>query len=305
MTVLQVIIFAFTEGLTEFLPVSSTAHLLLLDQLWPVADRQLWAVFSVVIQLGAMLAVLGVFWHELWQAKKIWGRLLVTIIPTLILGLIFNNLIEAYLQDATKLTGWVLLGGGIFFTGLDYLWQSQITAPKIPYQKQVAATSYPRLALVGVAQALAMIPGVSRSAATLFGARALGFSQMAATKLSFILGLPTIAAASAFMVLKQVHAFALSYCPPCPCPPLPSSCTPGTNFFDADCLTCTCSACPTAHYSIFTQPLDLVLILLGSLVAFTVAAITAKFFIKILGTKPFWYFGLYRVLIGLWWLSLF
>jgi undecaprenyl-diphosphatase len=279
MTFLQVCLFSLVEGLSEFLPISSTAHLLLLDHFSPVANRDFFAVFSVFIQAGAMLAVLAIFLRQLWQAKNIWFRLLIAIIPTLILGLIFNDLIENYLKNATAFTGWALLTGGVFFSLLDYLWRKRPEPPVSPkasslpeYASQVATTSYPRLALLGVAQAVAMIPGVSRSAATIFGARALGFSKMAATKLSFILGLPTIAGASALVLIKQL--------------PLTHPQTLKT-------------------YSVFNSPSDLILMLTGAFISFLAALATAKLFIKLLGAQPFYYWGIYRLFIGLIWLLVF
>ncbi len=279
MTYLQAFILAIVEGLTEFIPVSSTAHILLADKLLGgVANRELFASFSIFVQLGAMLAVLSIFLKQLWQNKNIWGKIILAFIPTVVIGAFFYPLVKAYLQDASPLTGWALLGGGLLFTTLDYYWQKQsITQQKssshnnqAPYLETVEKASWWQLLLIGTGQTAAIIPGVSRSASTIFTARAVGFSQLAATQFSFILALPTIAAASGFDLLQEfLHRQ-----------------TPGV-------------------YSVFNQSQDLWLMIFGAVIAFLVALFTCNFFIKILGKKPFFWWGAYRLLVGLFWLWLF
>lgn len=281
MTYLQAFILAIVEGLTEFIPVSSTAHILLADKLLGgVTNRELFASFSIFIQLGAMLAVLSLFLKQLWQNKNIWGKIIIAFIPTVVIGIFFYPFVKAYLQDASPLTGWALLGGGLLFTALDYYWQKKTTPTTItnaspdnnqaPYLPTVKKATWWQLLLIGTGQTAAIVPGVSRSAATIFTARAVGFPQLAATQFSFILALPTIAAASGLDLLQEfLHRQ-----------------TPGL-------------------YSIFNQPQDLVLMFFGALVAFFTALLTCNFFIKILGKKPFFWWGIYRVLVGLVWLFLF
>lgn len=279
MTYLQAFILALVEGLTEFIPVSSTAHILLADRLLGgVTNRELFASFSIFVQLGAMLAVLSLFLKQLWQNKNIWGKIIIAFIPTIIVGMIFYPLVKNYLQDASPLTGWMLLGGGLLFMALDYYWQKKnltttavsLNNNQAPYLETVTKASWWQLLLIGTGQTAAIVPGVSRSAATIFTARALGFSQLAATQFSFILALPTIAAASGFDLLQEfLHSQTLGI------------------------------------YSVFNQSSDLLLMFFGAAIAFLTALLTCNFFIKILGKKPFLWWGIYRLIIGLFWFWLF
>lgn len=294
MTYLQALILAIVEGLTEFLPISSTAHILLAEKFLQVSNRELFASFTIFIQLGAMLAVLFLFLKQLWQSKDIWWKIILAFIPTGLLGVLFFPLVKNYLQDASPLTGWMLIGGGIIFTFLDWFWRqkaeknpaanAKITATSSDsYLPAVKKAPWWKMTLIGTGQAAAMVPGVSRSAATIFSARALGFSQFAATQFSFVLALPTIAAASGFDLLQAFldrHEQVACSCVSAPC------------------------VCPTV-YNVFNSQGDLLLMLFGALVAFLVALATANFFIKILGKKPFFWWGIYRVMIGLVWLTLF
>jgi undecaprenyl-diphosphatase len=284
MTWIQALVLAIVEGLTEFLPVSSTAQMLLVDKIWEVENREFFGVFVVFIQLGAMLAVLAIFLKQLWQSKNIWGKLIVGIIPTLILGFFFSSVgvVQRYLVDASALTGWVLIVGAVVFTGLDWWWRKREKKNEDEklYVKEVKASSYKKMALVGVAQAVAMVPGVSRSGAVIFGARGLGFSKMGATQLSFIVGLPVIAAAAGWTLVKEfIDRGAKVVC---------------------NCVTQGCECLPA--YNIFNHPEDFGLLGFGFGVAFIVAFLTARWLIKILGAKPFWWWGVYRVIVGVGWL---
>lgn len=305
MTYLQAVILALVEGLTEFLPVSSTANILLADKLLGgVLNRDLFASFSIFIQLGAMLAVLGIFFKQLWQNKDIWWKIILAFIPTGLFGLVFYPYVKDYLQDASPLTGWMLIIGGVLFTALDYFWSNPKHRPTLSkenkvnlvaadlindeneqaYIQTVKKAPWWKMMTIGAGQAVAMVPGVSRSAASIFTARALGFSKFAATQFSFILALPTIAAASGFDLLKEflnrdVHVV-------------------------CDCMVAPCN-CPAPPYSVFNGGSDLLLMLFGAAIAFLVAAATCNFFIKVLGKKPFLWWGIYRVAIGILWLYLF
>lgn len=277
MTIFQTIIFAIVEGLTEFIPVSSSANILLAEQFFPVINKELFASFSIFIQLGAILAVMTLFFRQLWESKKSWLNLIIAIIPTIIMGLGAYAMIKDYLQDASALTGWMLIIGGLFFSYLDWHWAKKSPASaKIEslddeqYLQETQKSPWWKMALVGVAQGCAIVPGVSRSGATIFGARALGFTKVAATKLSFVLALPTIAGAAGYELYQEFKVMGQA-----------------------------------GSYSVFNQGEHLWLMLLGFVVAYLVAASTVKFFMKILATKPFYYWGIYRLITGLVWLYLF
>ncbi len=281
MTIFQVIILSIVEGLTEFIPVSSTANIMLAEQILaafslPVTNRDFLASFSIFIQLGAMMAVLTLFFRQLWQSKKSWLNLIIAMIPTIVIGMGVYTMIKDYLKEASALTGWMLIGGGLLFSYLDWRWQKKsntlIEGEKIDDMQYLVETQkapWWKMALVGVAQACAVVPGVSRSGATIFGARALGFSKMAATKLSFVLALPTIAGAAFYDLYKELRVVGQE-----------------------------------DTYSVFNHSDHLWLLLLGFVVAYLAAALTAKLMMKILATKPFYYWGIYRLITGLLWFYL-
>ncbi len=281
----QALVFAIVEGLTEFLPVSSTANILLAEKFLPVVNKDLFASFSIFIQLGAMLAVLTLFIRQLWQHRSVWLKLLVAFAPVVLLGLFFYPLVKAYLQDSSPLTGLMLILGGLLFTFLDWQWRrkNDTKDSAVAYLDAMKRASWWQMLAIGTAQATAMVPGVSRSAATIFGARAFGFSKTAATQFSFVLALPTIAAAAGLDLLQEwlkrdVQVACSCVGEPCFCPQV---------------------------YSVFNQPADLCLMLFGFVVAFLVAWFTAKFFIKILSQQSFLPWGIYRVIIGLIWLGFY
>lgn len=287
---LQVVIFGLIEGLTEFLPVSSTAHLLLAEKIYPVADKQLFASFCVWVQLGAILAVLLIFWQSLWRHKEIWGKLLLALSPTVIVGFVFYPLVKNYLRDNSPLTGWMLIIGGLVFTALDAYWRKRrlhLNANKstltTDYVVATQKASWWQMLGAGLAQSIAIIPGVSRSGASIFGARALGFSQMAATGLSFVIALPTIAGASLLDLPDIWSQLNTVGCEPCV-----------GNY---------CDLVGCAPVRIFDW-WSFSLLMIGFTIAFITAGLTAKKLLTYLGTKPFMVFGLWRILVGCLWLLL-
>lgn len=196
--VVTAILLGIVEGLTEFVPVSSTGHLILASQLFGY-DASTWAVFNVVIQLGAILAVVVRYWRTLWtvavgllrrepQSVRFVTNLLVAFVPAVLLGLLFKDQINAMLGSPT-IVAWALIGGGVAILGIER------TARTGDY---VGLGELPvRLALgVGILQCLAMIPGVSRSGATIMGALAMGIERRTAAEFSFFLAIPTMLGAS-------------------------------------------------------------------------------------------------------------
>jgi len=196
-------ILGIVEGFTEFLPISSTGHLILVNQFISF-DKNFTLLFDVVIQLGAILAVVVFFWKKLWpftndQIKNkeiwnIWFKTIVGVLPAIILGALFASKIEDKLFNPWTVAVALLIGGLIilFVENLRH-------NPKINSIKEL---SFKTAFYIGIIQCLSMIPGTSRSAATIIGAMVLGASRVVATEFSFFLAIPTMIAASAWSLFK-------------------------------------------------------------------------------------------------------
>jgi undecaprenyl-diphosphatase len=195
---LTAIILGIVEGLTEFLPVSSTGHLILATELLGY-DAQKWAVFNIAIQPGAILAIVVLYWRTfmdvltgLLRADKtsiaFVRNLLIAFFPAVILGLAFGDQIDALLENAV-VVAWALIIGGFAILIIEKLAKTEEVAG-------VAALSVKRSIMIGLAQCLAMIPGVSRSGATILGAMAMGVDRKTAAEFSFFLALPTLTGAT-------------------------------------------------------------------------------------------------------------
>lgn len=204
---LVVILLGIVEGVTEFLPVSSTGHLILASALLGY-DPARWALFNVVIQLGAILAVVVLYWRTFWAVLmglvkldpvsiRFVRNLLVAFIPAVILGLLFNKAIDAML-GSPKIVAVALIVGGIAILVIEKL------APKGEVHG-IAEVPLPKVIAIGFIQCLAMIPGVSRSGATIMGALALGVERRTAAEFSFFLAIPTMLGASTLELYKH-HA---------------------------------------------------------------------------------------------------
>ena len=204
-SIITAIILGIVEGLTEFLPVSSTGHLILATELLGYeADK--WAVFNIAIQPGAILAVLVLYWRTFWdafiglfrwdtQAVAFTRNLLVAFFPAVILGLAFGDQIETLLESA-QVVAWALLLGGVAIL--------LVERNANPAEGGgVAAMSLKQSVGVGMVQCLAMIPGVSRSGATILGAMALGVDRKTAAEFSFFLALPTLTGATVLQLARH------------------------------------------------------------------------------------------------------
>jgi len=202
---LIVLILGIVEGVTEFIPVSSTGHLILANALLGFDPAQ-WEVFNVVIQLGAILAVIVLYWRTFWavlvgltqgkaESWRFVRNVLVAFIPSAILGFLLHDRIEAMLGSA-KIVAWALLIGGIAILVIER------TAPK-GHEKGVADISLGKAIGVGLIQCLAMIPGVSRSGATILGGLSLGIERRTAAEFSFFLAIPTMRGASTLELVKN------------------------------------------------------------------------------------------------------
>lgn len=184
MSVLQAIILAIIEGLTEFLPVSSTGHMIIGSTIMGIAQDEFVKVFTVAIQFGAILSVLALYWKRFFQDMAFYYKLLTAFLPAVVAGLLLKSHIDALLENV-QVVGLALLLGGIVFLYIDR-WTpgGQVTGPKPP--------SYRQALVIGVFQCLAMVPGVSRSAATIIGGLTQGLTRKDAAEFSFFLAVPTM-----------------------------------------------------------------------------------------------------------------
>lgn len=197
------IILRIVEGVTEFLPISSTGHLILASKLLHLADSEFLKSFEIIIQLGAVLAVLGLYIKKIPLVIRLIPKLLVAFIPTAIVGLTLYPLIKSRLLGNTHVVLWALLVGGVVIIAFE-LWQKKDTRPKV---EALETISYKQAFAIGVFQSVAVIPGVSRSAATIIGGMVLGIARPTIVEFSFLLALPTIAAAAGLDLLKTPMHF--------------------------------------------------------------------------------------------------
>lgn len=196
MTWWQAIVMAVVEGATEFLPVSSTGHLILTSWLLGIPQTEFVKTFEIAIQLAAILAVGALYWRRLLQ-PRLWWTLLVAFLPTALVGFFLYPFIKGVLLGSEWITVSALFFGGMGLLVLERLYVRE------RHQRHELTTLPARSAfLVGSAQALAVVPGVSRSAATIFGGLFAGLKRAEAAELSFLLALPTMAAATGLDLFK-------------------------------------------------------------------------------------------------------
>lgn len=197
MSYLQAFIIAIIEGLTEFLPVSSTGHMILADSLMKIEDANFAKTFEIVIQLGAILAVLAIYIKRFFVGINIYLKLLVAFLPTGIIGLLAYKTIKHYLFNPFTVSISLIIGGVVLIL-LDK-WSER----KKSEYKNVEDISYGNALKIGLIQCLSMVPGVSRAAATIFGGVFSGFDRKQAAEFSFLLAIPTMFAASGYDLLKE------------------------------------------------------------------------------------------------------
>ena len=189
------LILGVVEGLTEFLPISSTGHLILAAELLGATDER-WNVFNIVIQTGAMLAVLWEYRARFFRADvALYRNLVVAFIPAAALGLAFSKYIKSYLFHAVPVAAAFIVGGVIIL-----LVERRSFAPRV---EEARAMTWRDALKVGIAQCFALIPGTSRSGATIIGGMLFGLSRKAATEFSFFLAVPTLIAAGGYDLLKN------------------------------------------------------------------------------------------------------
>lgn len=190
MSIVQAIIIAIVEGLTEFLPVSSTGHMIVTSSLLGIEKQEFTKLFEVVIQLGAILAVVVLYYKKFFNFSRwqFYLRLIVAVIPALVFGALFSKRIKA-LMESNLTVGLSLLIGGIILLFVDRMFRNA-------KQNNDADITYPKAFSIGLWQVLAMIPGVSRSAASIVGGMQQGLSRKLAAEFSFFLAVPTMIAAT-------------------------------------------------------------------------------------------------------------
>jgi len=197
-TYLDALILSFVEGVTEFLPISSTGHLVLTSNLLKIPQTSFVKNFEIIIQLGAIFAVVFLYWKTLTTNIKAWKRIMIAFIPTAIIGFILYKIVKSFLLGNTYVTLAALLIGGIILIVLELMYKE-----KEHHVDKIEEISYRNVFLIGVVQSLAIIPGVSRSAATVIGALFLGTKRKTAVEFSFLLAIPTMLAASGLDILKS------------------------------------------------------------------------------------------------------
>lgn len=263
MDILQTIIIAIVEGLTEFLPVSSTGHMIIAQSLLGVESTPFVKAFTVIIQFGAILSVICLYWRRFFypeagrQGKTYWqamfdfyARLVVGVLPAVVLGLAFNDLIEENLGNVS-LVAWMLIVGGVFMLFCDRIFNKGSEHTQLTYK---------RAFVIGLIQCISMIPGVSRSMSTIVGGMSQRLTRKAAAEFSFFLAVPTMFGATCLETFKMVKG---------------------------------------GEASVLSQGNNLEMLLLGSVVAFIVAILAIKFFINYVTRYGFAAFGWYRIVVGL------
>ncbi|MFV0470186.1 MAG: undecaprenyl-diphosphate phosphatase [Dysgonomonas sp.] len=249
MSTLQTIIIAIVEGLTEFLPISSTGHMIIAQQVLGIPQTDFVKAFTVIIQFGAILSVLFLYWKRFFQSWDFYIKLLIGFIPAAILGFLLNDYIDELLENVYVVATTLVLGG-ILMIFIDKIFEDKPTEDEITHKKAF---------LVGCFQCIAMIPGVSRSMATIVGGMTQKLTRKTAAEFSFFLAVPTMAAASGYKVYKLISS------------------TGGVQVLQDNMAT----------------------LLLGNLVAFVVAILAIKFFIGYVTKYGFKLFGWYRIILGL------
>ena len=263
MDILQTVIIAIVEGLTEFLPVSSTGHMIIAQSLLGVESTPFVKAFTVIIQFGAILSVICLYRRRFfypeagrqgktyWQAMcDVYARLVVGVLPAVVLGLAFNDLIEENLGNVS-LVAWMLIVGGVFMLFCDRIFNKGSEHTQLTYK---------RAFVIGLIQCISMIPGVSRSMSTIVGGMSQRLTRKAAAEFSFFLAVPTMFGATCLETFKMIKGGAAS---------------------------------------VLSQGNNLEMLLLGSVVAFIVAILAIKFFINYVTRYGFAAFGWYRIVVGL------
>ena len=261
MNLFEAIIVAIVEGLTEYLPISSTGHMIITSALLGIEKDEFTKLYEVSIQLGAIFAVVVLYWKKFMDfAKwKFYLKLIIAVIPAIILGFLFSDQIDAMLESPLTVAITLLLGG-IIFLFIDRFFQRHDIEKEENITNKKAFT-------IGLWQCLAMIPGVSRSASSIIGGMQQRLTRKLAAEFSFYLAVPTMAAATGYSVfLKNWKDIS------------------GTNV--------------KGYELILASTQNTVAFITGNIIAFVVAILAIKFFIGFLQKHGFVLFGWYRIIAG-------
>ncbi len=262
MDLLKAIIIAIIEGLTEYLPISSTAHMGFTAALMGMEESEFLKMFQVSIQFGAILSIVVLYWRKFFDFKNFnfYIKLICAVIPALVLGYLFDDKIEAVLGNQIAISS-VLVFGGIILLFVDKWFKN----PKITDEKEITIK---KAIVIGFWQCLAMMPGTSRSAASIIGGMTQGLNRKAAAEFSFFLAVPTMLAVTVYSIFVK---------------------TWGEETENAQ----------KGYEMILSSSENIQVFLIGNIVAFVVALIAVKTFIAVLTKYGFKFWGWYRILVGI------
>ena len=261
MSIVDAVILAIVEGLTEFLPISSTGHMIIVSYLLGIHKDEFTKLFEVSIQFGAILAVVVLYWRKFFEFRRwqFYVKLIVGVLPALLLGYLFSDKIDSLLESPTTVAI-TMLAGGIILTFIDRVFRKHT----LESDDQI---SFPNAFIVGCWQVLAMVPGVSRSATSIIGGMQQKFTRHLAAEFSFFLAVPTMLAASCYTIfLKKWNNGYVSR---------------------------------KGYEIIIENRENLISFVTGNLVAFVVAMLAIRFFINYLKVYGFRAFGMYRIIGGI------
>lgn len=257
MDLIQAILLAIVEGLTEYLPVSSTAHMIFVSSYYDIEQDDFVKLFQTAIQFGAILAVVVLYWKKFFDFKRLsfYKKLILAVIPALVLGKLLDEKIDAVLGKTVYIAIMLIIGGFVLLF-IDKFFKN----PKTTKEEDI---SVKQAVSIGFWQCLAMMPGTSRSAASIIGGMQQGLSRKVAAEFSFFLAVPTMAAVTVYsIVLKKYESGKMGY------------------------------------ELLLDNPDNLKLFILGNIIAFIVAIIAIKFFIGVINKYGFKPWGYYRIIAG-------
>lgn len=203
MTIIHAALLGIVEGLTEFLPVSSTGHLVIASHFLGIPETEFLKSFEIVIQLGAILAVVALYFRRILSSRDLWKRVIAGFVPTAVIGYVLYKFVKTFLIGNIAVVAWSLIIGGIVLVAFER-WYGK----RKRHGKRLEDLNYREAILIGCAQAVAVVPGVSRSAATIVGGLAQDISREAIVEFSFLLAVPVIAAAAFLDLVKTPVRFA-------------------------------------------------------------------------------------------------
>lgn len=200
MNFLDTLILGIVEGVTEFLPVSSTAHLLITGNILEIPQTEFFKTFVVTIQLGAMLAVILIYYKRILGNLNLAKKIITAFVPTAIVGFLLFSVIKNFLFENLKTIAFALIVGGIIIIIFELFQKKKLVED---HEEKLEDITYTKSFFIGLIQALAIIPGVSRSGATIIGGMGLGISRKNIVEFSFLLAVPTIIAATGYDLLQS------------------------------------------------------------------------------------------------------